>query len=205
MDSSKNIKCPIITVWFLFTFNFFFNYFNVFFLGSNSHSKKGIYDFYMSLSEGYIKFAFFSLIINCVIELIASIIVTYSFKTKKNLLYIIGLIISIIFDICMTTYIIIIFKEQYYYLFGRFENIPDFYKNNKNIVRYKRKFIFNMISHIVIQWSQPGVLIAYYNKVKTSFDQPDLSPVLINDYDCPSQITPTENGETPTTEGETLI
>jgi len=142
-------------------------------------------------------------LINCIIELIASIIVTHSFKTKKKSLYIIGLIISIIFDICMTTYIIIIFKEQYYNLFGRFENIPDFDKNIKNIVRIRRKFIFNMIFHILIQWIQPGVLIAYYNKVKTSFDQPDLSPVLIDD--CPSQITPTENGETPTTEGETLI
>ena len=203
MDSSKNIKCPIITVWFLFTFNFFYNYINVFFLGSNLNTKKGIFNFYFSLSEGYIKFAFFSLIINCVIELIASIIVTISFKTKKSRLYIIGFIISLIFVICMTTYIIIIFKEQYYNLFGQFENNPDFYKNNKNIIRYKRKFIFNMIFHLLIQWSQPGIFIVYYNKVKTSFDQPDLSPVLIND--CPSQITPTENGETPTTEGETLI
>ena len=179
MDTSEKIICPVITVWVLFIANLFFYYLKMLvaiisiFVGGG----KGF------LEASYEKFEFFSLLINFLIELTASILVSLSFEKKKQRLYLIGLIMSLIFCIYMTIFYIIAFINEY-------KNIINYYRETE-----KRLFIFNNIFQILLQWSQFGVLIIYFNKVKQSFNQSYLNPVLITDF--PNQIQPREYAEEP--------
>ena len=183
MDTSRKIICPIITVWVIFILNLFLNYFYVFTFRENIFDIKNkyyIHDRYSRYS-GYNGFAFFSLLINCLIELIASILVSLSFEKKKQRLYLIGLIMSLIFAIYMTISFIIACVREY-------KNISSY--DNYYTKTEKGIFIFNEIFQILMNWSQFGVLILYFNKVKQSFNKSYLNPVLITDF--PNQIQPSE-------------
>ena len=135
-----------------------------------------------------------SLIINCIIEFTSSILVTLSLEMQNKRLYLIGIILSLIFNIYMTIYFSAVGAHDYKLLFNT-ENptvkYPDFRGG-------KGAFIFNMIFHILIQWIQSGVLIAYFNKVKSSFNKPYLNPVFTQD--SPDLIADYKNT---TEEGET--
>ena len=208
MDTSGNLKCPAITVWVLFTLNIFLNYQNILVIGIifysniikltytkidinnkynnyNNDKYNNYYNFYGNM-ESYINFIFSSLIINCVIELIASILVSLSLEMRKFRLYLIGLIMSLIFDIYMTTYIIISSSKEFE-IFFKYEDIY-----NQAGLKFKGKgsYIFNIIFQILIQWIQSVVLIIYFKKVKQSFNKSYLNPVLITDV--PNQIQPSE-------------
>ena len=173
MDTSEKIICPVITVWVLFIANLFFYYLKMLvaiisiFVGGG----KGF------LEASYEKFEFFSLLINFLIELTASILVSLSFEKKKQRLYLIGLIMSLIFDIYMTIFFIISFMREY-------KNIINYYTEyyfNSSIYREMiATSIFTNLFQMLMQWSQFGVLMIYLSKVKQSFNQSDLSPGLVD-------------------------
>ena len=117
------------------------------------------YDRFDSFSS-HESFAFFSLLINFLIEVIASILVTISFENKKFRLYFIGLIMSLVFDIYITVYIFV-GEEEFYYR------------------RSKRLFNANLIA--LIEWTYFVVLMIYYKRVKALFNKSYLNPNLIND------------------------
>ena len=177
MDTSEKIICPAITVWVLFIANLFFNYLKMIAIIFSS-----IFDYRKyALETSYEKFEFSSLLINCLIELIVSILVSLSFEKKKQRLYLIGLIMSLIFAIYMTISFIIACVREY-------KNISSY--DNYYTKTEKGIFIFNEIFQILMNWSQFGVLILYFNKVKQSFNKSYLNPVLITDF--PNQIQPSE-------------
>ena len=178
MDTSRKIICPIITVWVIFILNLFLNYIYLINIRPNIFDFHENYYYYYfrrydenSRYSGYNGFIFFSFLINFSIELAASIFISLSFEKKKQRLYIIGLIMSLIFGLYMTTLRTIFLIKNYKY----YDTEPE-----------KGLFIFNNIFKILLQWSQFGVLIIYFNKVKQSFNQSYLNPVLITDF--PNQI-----------------
>ena len=183
MVNSGKIMCPTITVWIIFMVNFTLYYY-------------GIIDFNYGIlhekTDGSFWFLFFSLIIISLIELIASILVTISLETKNQCLYLIGLIMILIFDVLFTIYIIMIGIKSY----DNIDNIDNF-NNIKSYKEYPKNgiFIFNIIVQILIEWSQFGVLIAYFNKVKLSFNQSYLNPGFITGL--PNQMLPSETAEEP--------
>ena len=188
MNTSRKLICPIIAVWVIFILNLFINYFYFITLKQNIFDFHENYYGYIRYNgynrySGYRGFIFFSLLINFLIELTASILISLSFEKKKQRLYLIGLIMSLIFCIYMTIFYIIAFINEY-------KNIINYYRETE-----KRLFIFNNIFQILLQWSQFGVLIIYFNKVKQSFNQSYLNPVLITDF--PNQIQPREYAEEP--------
>jgi len=134
MDTSEKIMCPTFTVWIIFITNLVLFYSNLI---------NGEYIYYKYYK--YYPFQFFSLLINCIIELIASILVTISFEKKKYCLYLSGLIMSLIFDIFMTIIIIIII--------------------------YRKTFLINDILLILIEWSLFTVLMIYNKRVKLLFKE----------------------------------
>ena len=174
MDNSGKIMCPTITVWIIFMVNFSLYYYGIIDLN---------YDNIPDKTDGYFWFLFFSLIIISLIELIASILVTISLETKNQRLYLIGLIMILIFDVLFTIYIIIISINSY----GKIQSYKEYPK--------KGIFIFNIIIQILMEWSQFGVLIAYFKKVKLSFNQSYLNPGFISG--SPNQILSSETAEEP--------
>ena len=171
MDTSEKIICPAITVWVLFIANLFFNYLKMIAIIFSS-----IFDYRKyALETSYEKFEFSSLLINCLIELIVSILVSLSFEKKKQRLYLIGLIMSLIFAIYMTIFFIIACVREY-------KNISKYYyyRPDDNYGELKATIIFNNIFQILMNWSQFGVLILYFNKVKSSFNLLNLSSNFID-------------------------
>ena len=160
MNNSGKIICPTITVWIIFIINFILIYYLLFFKDEISEEQN------KQKSPKEIRFDRFetsSLIINFIIELTASILVTISFENKKFLFYLIGIFMSLIFEIYTTTYIVI-------------KKMND--SGNKT-----PEGIFNMIIEILIEWSQLTVLIIYYKRVKSSFNISYLNPNLVNNND----------------------
>ena len=76
MDTSEKIICPSFTVWIIFITNLVLFYSNLI------NGNYIYYEYYK-----YSAFQFFSLLINCIIELISSVLVTISFE-KKNIVFI---------------------------------------------------------------------------------------------------------------------
>ena len=146
MDSSEKIMCPTITVWIVFVVNLVLFY-SIFIMGDYRY-----YRFY----RFYYVFQFFLLIINCLIELISSILVTISFEKKKYCLYLSGLIMSLIFDIFMTIFIIIIYSRDILIISG--------------------------ILLIIIEWSLFTVLMIYNKRVKSLFNKSYLYPSFLNGF-----------------------
>ena len=144
MDSSEKIMCPTITVWVVFVANLvsFYSYLII--------SDRLYYRFYKYAFE------FFSLLINCLIELISSILVTISFEKKKYCFYLSGLIMSLIFDIFMTIFIIIIYSRDILIISG--------------------------ILLIIIEWSLFTVLMIYNKRVKSLFNKSYLYPSFLNGF-----------------------
>ena len=144
MDSSEKIICPTITVWVVFVANLvsFYSYLII--------SDRLYYRFYKYAFE------FFSLLINCLIELISSILVTISFEKKKYCFYLSGLIMSLIFDIFMTIFIIIIYSRDILIISG--------------------------ILLIIIEWSLFTVLMIYNKRVKSLFNKSYLYPSFLNGF-----------------------
>ena len=141
MDSSEKIMCPTITVWIVFVVNLV-SFYSIFIVDDYDYDYRyyRYYGYYR-----YYAFEFFSSIINFLIELIASILVTISFEKKKYCLYLSGLIMSLIFDIFMTIIIIIII--------------------------YRKTFLINDILLILIEWSLFTVLMIYNKRVKLLFKE----------------------------------
>ena len=81
MDTSEKIICPVITVWVLFIANLLFNYLKMFAIIISIFVRGGI----DLLETSYNKFEFSSLLINFLIELTASILISLSFEKKNNL------------------------------------------------------------------------------------------------------------------------
>ena len=102
------------------------------------------------------------------IELISSILVTISFEKKKYCLYLSGLIMSLIFDIFMTIFIIIHIIIDYYY--------------------YNAIFLISRILLILIEWSLFTVLMIYNKRVKSLFNKSYLYPSFLNGFQ--NEITP---------------
>ena len=152
MDTSEKIMCPTFTVWIIFITNLVLFYSNLI---------NGEYIYYKYYK--YYPFRFFSLLINCIIELIASILVTISFEKKKYCLYLSGLIMSLIFDIFMTIFIIIISIRIY----------DDYYAGY---------FIISRIFVILIEWSLFTVLMIYNKRVKSLFNKSYLYPSFLNGF-----------------------
>ena len=145
MDTSEKIMCPTFTVWIIFITNLVLFYSNLI---------NGEYIYYKYYK--YYPFQFFSLLINCIIELIASILVTISFEKKKYCLYLSGLIMSLIFDIFMTIFIIIIYSRDILIISG--------------------------ILLIIIEWSLFTVLMIYNKRVKSLFNKSYLYPSFLNGF-----------------------
>ena len=146
MNSSEKIMCPTITVWVVFIANLvsFYSYLII-----NDRLYYRIYKY---------AFEFFSLLINCLIELISSILVTISFEKKKYCLYLSGLIMSLIFDIFMTIFIII------------------------KIIYSRGYFLISGILLILIEWSLFTVLMIYNKRVKSLFNKSYLYPSFLNGF-----------------------
>ena len=159
MDNSQKIICPIITVWILLALNCLLFYSYLIYIFSIIKGFDGL--------DGYTWFIILSLLINFLIELIASILVTISFENKKFRLYLIGLIMSLVFDIYITVYIFVVGEGRYYY-------------------RGKIRITFNTVLLALIEWTIFIVLIIYYKRVKSLFNKTYLNPSLINDF--PSEI-----------------
>ena len=157
MDSSQKIICPIITCWVLLALNCFLFYFQ---LIINIGYRYEIFDSFRS----YEWFVFFSLLINFLLEVIASILVTISFENKKFRLYFIGLIMSLVFDIYITVYIFV--GEDVFY-----------YRSSRRI--------FNAILIALIEWTFFVVLMIYYKRVKALFNKSYINSNLINDNQTP--------------------
>ena len=157
MDSSQKIICPIITCWVLLALNCFLFYFQ---LIINIDYRYEIFDSFSS----YEWFVFFSLLINFLLEVIASILVTISFENKKFRLYFIGLIMSLVFDIYITVYIFV-GEDVFYYI--------------------RRRGIFNAILIALIEWTFFVVLMIYYKRVKALFNKSYINSNLINDNQTP--------------------
>ena len=151
------IICPIIIIWFIFILNFVLiipiyileDY--IYLINDNKN-----YKYYK-----YVKFEIFLLIIIFLIQLFASLLVTFSFEKKKFSLYSSGLMISLLFDLFITIFFIIYFT-------------------NFIIIRERIFPLFKNIFDIVIEWCQFLVLIIYYKKVKSSFNKSYLKSSLIN-------------------------
>ena len=153
MDSSEKMMCPTITVWIVFVVNLVLFY-SIFIMGD--------YRYYRYYRIYYV-FQFFLLIINCLIELISSILVTISFEKKKYCLYLSGLIMSLIFDIFMTIFIIM-------------------------SIIYREILIISDILLILIEWSLFTVLMIYNKRVKSLFNKSYLYPSFLNGFQ--NEITP---------------
>ena len=81
---------------------------------------------------------------------------------------------SLIFGLYMTIYISITWNYEYELYFS-------YYYYDENSRGMKATFIFNKLFQILIQWSQSGVLLLYFKKVKSSFTQSDLSQDFVSD------------------------
>ena len=178
MDTSEHIICPSITVWMIFLFNIYFNYYFIFSIGGiifqkDSDSK--------DIDMPSFRFMFSSLLINFFIELVASILVSLSFEKKNKRFYIIGLIMILVFDILMTIYIIISWIK-FYKIFSLLLG-----KESKEL---NVPLALNRIFLLLINWIKFGVLMLYFNKVKSSLNNSDSSQGLISDF--PNQIQPNE-------------
>ena len=147
MDSSEKMMCPTITVWIVFVVNLVLFY-SIFIMGD--------YRYYRYYRIYYV-FQFFLLIINCLIELISSILVTISFEKKKYCLYLSGLIMSLIFDIFMTIFIIM-------------------------SIIYREILIISDILLILIEWSLFTVLMIYNKRVKSLFNKSYIYPSFLNGF-----------------------
>ena len=163
MNANGKIVCPTVTVWVVFILNFFFHYYKYIAILSikpidRSNSITDIF-------SGFNGFLFFSLLINCLIHLAASILVTMSFEKKIQRFYTIGLIMTVVFDVYMTVYFIIYCTKNY----------------NSPKIKLKGIFIFDTIFQILMQWSQFGILMLYLNKVKSSFSNSYLNSGLVSD------------------------
>ena len=84
---------------------------------------------------------------------------------------------SLIFGIYMTIFFIIAFIRDYKIIFQYYK---DYYFNGSNFREMIATSIFNYLFQILVQWSQFGVLMIYFSKVKQSFNQSDLSPGLVD-------------------------
>ena len=144
MNSSEKIMCPTITVWVVFVMNLISYY---------SYLIIEDYIYYRFYKYAFI---FFSLLINCLIELISSILVTISFERKKYCLYLSGLIMSLIFDIFITIFIIIIYIKEILSI----------------------KFVLL----ILIEWSLFTVLMIYNKRVKSLFNKSYLYPSFLDGF-----------------------
>ena len=164
MNTNGKIVCPTVTVWVVFIINFFFNYVNAIF----SITPLNIYRYIYSEDQfsGFNGFIFFSLLINCLIHLAASILVTMSFEKKSQRFYTIGLIMTVILDIYMTVYFITYCVKSY---------------NSYYYYKLRGRYIFDTIFQILMQWSQFGILMLYLNKVKSSFSNSYLNSGLVSD------------------------
>ena len=178
MDTSEYIICPSITVWSIFIINIFFNYISMITVGINifQYNSYG-YNRYGELMP-YYRFIFSSLLINFLIELVASILVSLSFEKKNKRFYIIGLIMTLVFAIYMTVYFIITWVQDYKSISLRYRD------------QMKVPLALNRIIQILIEWSKFGVLMLYFNKIKSAFNNSESSQGLISDF--PNQIQPNE-------------
>ena len=143
MDNPEKIKCPIFTVWIIFILNIFWidsQFFN---------------DYYGNIR--YRVYSIFSiiLIIIILIDLIGCIFVTISFENNKYSFYLTGLIMTTIFNVLMTT-LIILFTYKYFLIFD--------------------------ILQILIDWSQLIVLLVYNKRIKSSFKNSHLNDNLIKEF-----------------------
>ena len=149
MDNPEKIKCPIITVWIIFILNIFY---------TDSHI---LYDNHRNtFSRFYIIFTTI-LIITILIDLIGCIFITISFENNKYSFYLTGLIVIIVFNVLMTSVII---------LYG------------------SRSFLIFDILQIIADWSQLIVLLVYNKRVKSSFKNSHLNDNLIKEF--PKEVQP---------------
>ena len=150
MDNPEKIKCPIITVWIFFILNIFY---------TDSHI---LYDNHRNTFSRFFYIIFTTiLIITILIDLIGCIFITISFENNKYSFYLTGLIVIIVFNVLMTSVII---------LYG------------------SRSFLIFNILQIIADWSQLIVLLVYNKRVKSSFKHSHLNDNLIKEF--PKEVQP---------------
>ena len=139
MDNPEKIKCPIFTVWIIFILNIFYTDSHIF--------RNKPYRYYI--------ITFIILLIPILIDLIGCIFVTISFENNKYSFYLTGLIMTTIFNVLMTT-LIILFTYKY--------------------------FLILDILQILVYWSQLIVLLVYHKRIKSSFKNSHLNDNLIKEF-----------------------
>ena len=152
MENPEKMKCPILTVWIIFSLNIYFIDTYIFY---DYHGIARYNNSIFRLPRGgfFILFLILLLVI-ILIGLIGSIFVTISFEKNKYSFYLVGLIMTSIFGLLMSIMLI---------LYG---NGVDFIK----------------VFQVIIEWSQLIVLLIYNKKVKASFKYSHLNDNMINDF-----------------------
>ena len=144
MKKIKSLRCPVFTAWFVLFLNIILVIveMNIFFNRFKYYNNDAI------ISLRYI------LIISFILGLVSSILLNMSLLKKKYIYYIVGIILSIIYDLLMSAH-------TFYY--NHDDNVPFL------ILRY------------LIQWIHAIILISYIpHAVLQSIDSSSLKDNLVN-------------------------